>query len=209
MLENWIDPKHQGEEENFKKLSEDAAKNIEISQPTPTKDILGAETKEYIESRFPKTNDDNLQEAVAIKFATDSNFLESLHQSEQEGSREYEGIVKKLWDMYEKQLEAGAYLEVHKNLNKNVSKLIENLQILELRKNIKSNFNLTKSDTSNEEVIHMTSDEIQNIKNELDTIKNEEISKESVGQVFEKYSNVIKKYNNLNSILGLKNPELN
>ena len=182
--------------------------NIKLPE-TPTKDILDSETQEYIEKRFPKTNDDNLQEDLAVKFVTDANFIDKLHEEENLGQKIEQDMNNELWRLYEKQLKLGSYVEIHKDLNKRASHLIDNLEIIKLQSNINKRFKLEKSNISEAEISDIYKEQIDDIEKELNTIKNEEVSSESVGQVFNQYTETIDKYNNLYEILIKANPELN
>lgn len=182
--------------------------NIKLPE-TPTKDILDAETQDYIEKRFPKTNDDNLQEDLAVKFVTDANFIDKLNKEENLSEKIEQGMNTGLWKLYEEQLKLGSYVEIHKDLNTRVSSLIDTLKVIKLKSDINKTFKLEKSDISEAEISDFYREQIDDIEKELNTIKNEEISPESVGQVFNQYSEAVDKYNNLYKILIETNPELN
>lgn len=176
---------------------------------TPVKDILDPKTQKHIESVFPKTNDDNLQEDLAEKFVVDSDYLYKLHENEKRGEDFEKDINNELWKLYEKQIELGLYIDIHKDLNKKVSDLIDNIAAIELRSKINKNFKLEKSNITQSEVADFYTEQIDDVKKELYSITNEDIDSQSIGKIFDEYTKVVEKYNNLLKILFDIDPRSN
>ncbi len=185
--------------------------NFNMGLPkTPMKDILDSGTQKYIDGRFPETNDDSLQEDLAVKFITDSGFLDKLEEEHGLSERIQQNIDNEMWKLYEKKLKLGLYLDIHKDLNKRVAGLLDDLRAAELRSEMKGTFKLEKSNKSEEELNDFYKEQINEIKVELSNIKNEEISSANVGQIFDQYTKAVNDYNNFYKILyETKNLELN
>lgn len=207
MEHNWIKPTHEEEAEKLSKITQDAVENIENN--FPTREVLNEETQKYIDERFPKTNDDTLQEDIAQKFVVDSNYLDELHKNETAGEQVSEEIATSLWDMYGKMIEQGAYIELHREINPKVNKLLDEIRILELQNEIKEQFPMAKSGISNKEAYLFVQTEISRIKNELSTIHSEEVSPQSVGELLEQYKTLSEKYQTIRTLLEPENSILN
>ena len=206
---NWIKPGHENEKKALSKISEDASKKLEDFDNTPTKNVLDDETQEYISGRVPKTNDDLLQEDVAKKFLLDGNYLQELHNKQNKGEKIEKEIFNELWNVYGRLMEIGGYIEVHKDLNKTVEQMIHNINILELKNEILEKFPLAKSGISNKEALELANAEARNIKKELDNMKDESVTKESIGELLDKYKDISEKYQELYNVVSPQNPSEN
>lgn len=172
---------------------------------TPITDSLDSENKEYIENRFPLTNDDNLREDYALKTVTDSDFMDKLRVNHEVGEQNTEEIRNTLWNLYESQLKLGNYIDIENDLRKKTEQLIDELRILKTRQDIEKRFKLQKSDISQEEKEKFKEERIEEIKNELFNISSNEILKEDPQKIFEEYSKIIQKYEHLYKMFGDEN----
>ncbi|MCX6753044.1 MAG: hypothetical protein NTW62_01695 [Candidatus Nomurabacteria bacterium] len=206
---SWIKPGHENEKQALNKISEDASKKVEDFDNTPTKKVLDDETQKYISDRVPKTNDDLLQEDIAKKFVLDGNYLQELHNKQNKGEKIEKETFNELWNVYGRLMEIGGYIEVHKDLNKTVEQMIHNINILELKNEISEKFPLAKSGISNKEALELANAEARNIKKELDNMKDESITKESIGELLDKYKDITEKYQELYSVVSPQNPSEN
>lgn len=176
---------------------------------TPIKNILDAETQEYIDARFPRTNDDNLQEDLATKFVTDGDFNEKLHLHHELGEKLEKEMNNELWKRYEKLLELGSYFEIQKSLNVELSHLLDKLKFVELRAETKKKYKLEKSDITEVEVADFYKEQIDSIKNELNAVRSQKVDSKNVGDVFDQYTKAKDQYENLYDILVTADPALN
>ncbi len=186
--------------------------NIKLPE-TPLKNSLGPETKEYIDQRFPLTNDDTLQEEYALKFITDSNFIDKINESSKSGEESLKEINEIMWKNYEELLKVRDYLHIQKDLNENTRKLIDKLEILEWGSLLEDRFKLQKSDISQEERYAFRKEQIKELKEQFNSIKGNELGSENIVEVFERYAELLNKNNHLCTILSKDsneyNPELN
>ncbi len=206
----WLNPAHKSEASALLKVSTEAEKKTESLDNSPSKKVLDLETQKYIEERFPKTNDDKLHEDTAKKFIFDSKYLDDITERHNNGEKMEKQFSDKLWEMYTKAMESDGYIEVYKDMSKRVGKLIDNMNILEIHNSISpEKFPLAKSGISNKEAFLLAKEEAENVKHELGGIRDENISKESVGELLDKYKKISEKYNTLRSVLQPENPDLN
>ena len=205
MEDIWINPKNEQEKKQLLDM-ELASLNRVVA---PTKEVLNRETQAYIEKRFLKTNDDSLQEAVAQKFITDSDYLDSLHRRRDLTVVEEDKILKKQEELYQKANEDYFLLERSNKINTKINELIDNLNLLEIQNKIQSKFDLSKSGISNEEVRSIIQKEIEKIRNKLNEIKDLEIPKEEMQKIYDNYEKSNEEYQNISKILNLDNPSSN
>jgi hypothetical protein len=209
MEHDWIKSTHAGESERLLKIAKDAVENAQTTKNTPTKEVLDEDVQKHIEDRFPKTTDDTLQEDLAQQFVLNSNYLDELHKKFNTGEQIQGEINSTLWNIYEEQMKLGAYIEVHKDLNKRVRTLIDTMQTLELTEEIAEKFPMAKSGISNKEALALAHGEAENLKRELDGIKNEEVTKESVGELLDRYKKISEHYAKARYAIEPEFPERN
>jgi hypothetical protein len=176
---------------------------------TPIKDVLEPEVQVYIEENFPQTNDDNLQEDLAYKFVTDSNYLDKLHENQnivKDIERDAVGALEKALKY---KLKLGAQLQMHQDLNERVARLLNKLKNMDLKPSQHKGINTGTVELNNPPIAHLFERQIEDIKKELHTIKNEKIGPLSVGELLEQYNEATERYNTLNNILKNSEPELN
>lgn len=183
----WVKPSHQDEESNLSTIGDGAVEALSHTNQSPTKEILNDETKTYIEDRFPQNNEDLLQEDIAQKMVMDAGYLDELHKRSIEGENAQREIVDSLWGIYGDMMTAGAYIDIYKDVNAHVSKMIDALSILQLKSEISEMYPMAKSGISNKEAFALAKGEAERIKQELDMTIDTEISKESVGHILDKY----------------------
>lgn len=178
---------------------------------TPITNSLDPENKKWVEESITLTNDDNLREDYALEILKDPEFFDKLRAGQEQSIKTNEQINKTLWDMYEKQLQIGHYLEVQKDLKKKTGQLIDELKILKTRQDIEERFNLQKSDISKEEILKYKEEKIKDIENELFNISAQEVTRESSEKVLNEYSKIIEKYTHLYTMFRDEdfNPSLN
>lgn len=205
----WLNPKYESEADATNKLFDYARKKVDSMNKTPMKDNLDKETQEYLSGQFPKTNDDSLQEDFAKTFLFDSQYLDKLYERQNKGERMEKKVIEELWNLYEKQMRLGGYLDVYKDINKRVDGLINNMNVLKAQVEIEERFPMAKSGISNKEAMLLAKAEAENIKNELDTIHDDNVSKESVGELLDKYERVVERYYNLWYVIPPEHPEQN
>lgn len=204
----WLKPTHKEEAEKLAGIEDISLETVNTAE-TPVKEVLSQDLQRNLEHRFPKTSDDTLQEDAARKLVTDSHYLERLHQGEVSGEQVAQDITSSLKGMYQKTREAGEYLEVYKEVNPKVSELLHNLQLLELDTKYAKLFPKERSETSNKEAYMLLQEEIERIKDQLNKIRDKEISRESVGELVEKYNMLTEKYTAILNLIEPKNPQLN
>lgn len=208
-MENiWINPNYKDEKNEIIDLSEKALKDSE-ALPTPIKEVLDLETKNYIDKRFPKTNDDTLQEDIAQKFITDSNYLDTLYNNKDEGEKINKEIEEAVQNEFQEKNQLEYSLEAYKEAYAEVSKLIDELRILELRSKLTDKFPLVKSGISNREAFALVSEDMEKIKKELANINDPNISSLSAGDVLDRLKEASKRQRTLMHVLEQENPEMN
>lgn len=176
---------------------------------TPIKDVLEPEVQVYIEENFPQTNDDNLQEDLAYKFVTDSNYLDKLHENQnivKDIERDAVGALEKALKY---KLKLGAQLQMHRDLNERVAQLLNKLKTMDLKPKQSKGQDPATIEINNHPILNLLARQVEDIKKELHSIRNEKIGPESVGELLEKYNNATERYNTLNDILKNSAPELN
>lgn len=205
----WLNPKHTQDAEKLSAVEDSSLEHLTGHTHAPTKEALDDTTKEYIEARFPVTNDDTLQEDLAQKFVFDDTYLERLHDMEAKGTKEKEYIAHAIWNMYSAMMEMGAYIDVFTDMNKHISELIDNVDRLNTQIEIREEFPLAKSGMTNKEALALAKSEAEDIKRALYEIQDSQITKESVGALLDMYKALYAHYAAINNAISTDHPERN
>ncbi len=186
-------------------------RNIIPPPESPAKEFLDDKTQQYVEHRFPiKTNEDNMQEDLAMKFVKDPNFAATLRENLARSLKTDIELQNNMRNMYSEELRLGKYLDVHADLDERVATLLQTLSYLEfLAQTVDKAVPAGYENGSHEKPSVKFKAEIQEIKEELNNIKNEAITKESVGHIVDQYNAIVIKQKKLKEILNISDPSLN
>lgn len=205
----WLNPKHTQDAEKLSAVEDSSLEHLTGHTHAPTKEVLDEHTKEYIEARFPATNDDTLQEAIAQKFILDDTYLERLHDMAAKGDKEQKYIAQVIWNTYGAMMEAGAYIDVYKDMYNHISELMQYIDRLNAQIEIREEFPLAKSGMTNKEALALAKSEAEDIKRALYEIQDSQITKESVGALLDMYKALYKHYSAINDAMSPDHPERN
>lgn len=204
----WINPNYKDEKNEIIELSEKALKDSE-TLPTPTKEVLDTQTREYIDERFPKTNDDTLQEDIAQKFIIDPNYADTLRNNNDEGEKLNKDLEEAVQNEFQEKIQLEYSLDAYKEAYTEVSKLIDELRRLELRSKAVDTLPLAESNMFNREAFALISEDVEKIKKELANINDPNISPLSAGDVLDRLRALSKRQHTLMNVLEQKNPGMN
>lgn len=206
MENSWLKNPEDEDENLLDKITKKAIKKVNSFKNTPTKEILDDEDKSYIEERFIKTNDDNLQEDYAkhlIINGYDGN--EKLNKLEESGGKIEDKLNKEL---NKKQLRLTEIYQVLVELGK----LEDEIEVLEIQLRINPKFLLNKSDVPKEELNKMINAELKIIYKKIKALQfkiQTETNSKNFEECVDKYSKLRDDLDALYKAYFPEDPEIN
>lgn len=172
MKESWTKEGTPEAEKEMLSINAKAENNLASIDNTPTKEVLEPEYQAYIESRFPKTNDDNLQEDYSKHLVVEGydvmKTIHSLDDAAQEGEKTKEFEKEK---QEEALIAETDFINKKIKLNNEVSSLQDKIHLLELQRQINPRFTLAKSGDTNEISSEIINKDIAELEEDVNTLK--------------------------------------
>lgn len=213
MKEVWINNNILTSEEELKKIGEKAVSNLAAVDNAPTKKVLDDEYQAYIEQRFPKTNEDTLQEDYAQNIILNGyDGIEKIKETDTEGQKMEDKTVEILNKKNEELHTSYDIIQQKSEVLRKLNTAEDNIKILKIQRSINPKFSLVKSGISSIEKDHMVDTEISTLENEIGSLKEQmagELNQDKINELIDAYTKSYNRYMDLTKIWTPDKPELN